>query len=180
MALISEVLRRSPGVRLAVVGDGPQRAELERRFDPNRTRFIGYLHGEQLAEAYASADAFVYASETETMGNVILEAMAAGLPVVAPNAGGIPSLIHDHQTGLLYAPGDVRHATALLSAALANRASGNRLGIAARRAVVERTWEAAADTVREHYAAAIARHAAGRRAHPLPRQPAGWPPSQSR
>ena len=53
------------------------------RFSGYKAHFVGYLTGEELAAAYASADAFVYASETETMGNVILEAMASGLPVIA-------------------------------------------------------------------------------------------------
>ena len=68
---------RIPDAVLAVVGDGPQRAELERRFAGLNAHFIGYLKGAELASAYASADAFVYASETETMGNVVLEAMAS-------------------------------------------------------------------------------------------------------
>src|SRR5262249_41320751 len=89
LSFLAEVMERLPEGRLAIVGDGPHRAALERRFCGTRTNFVGYLAGQELAEAYASADAFVYASETETMGNVVLEAMASGLGVVAPRAGGI-------------------------------------------------------------------------------------------
>ncbi len=86
MSFLANVIRQLPGTCLAVVGDGPERAALERRFAGSDTRFLGYLKGEELAAAYASSDAFVYASETETMGNVVLEAMASGRAVVAPRA----------------------------------------------------------------------------------------------
>src|SRR5262245_50937055 len=71
VAFLAGVLDRFPDARLAVVGDGPHRGELERRFAGKNAHFVGYLKGARLAEAYASADAFVYASETETMGNVV-------------------------------------------------------------------------------------------------------------
>ena len=102
---LAEVLEKIPEAQLAIVGDGPGRPALERRFAGLNVRFVGYMTGEELATAYASADAFVYASETETMGNVILEAMACGLPVVAAAAGGVPSLIEDGVTGHLFPPG---------------------------------------------------------------------------
>src|SRR5262245_37830097 len=66
---LADVVKAIPGSALAIVGDGPARRDLEHRFEGVDARFIGYLKGEQLASAYASADAFVYASETETMGN---------------------------------------------------------------------------------------------------------------
>ena len=83
VGFLAGVLRQLPDACLAIVGDGPARPSLEQEFAGTDARFIGYLKGEELAAAYASADAFVYASETETMGNVILEAMACGRPVVA-------------------------------------------------------------------------------------------------
>ena len=79
VGFLTDVLDQIPEASLAVVGDGPQRADLERRFAGRNARFVGYLRGEELAAAYASADAFIYASETETLGNVILEAMACSL-----------------------------------------------------------------------------------------------------
>ena len=99
VGFLADVLREVPHASLAIVGDGLQRPALERRFDGSDARFIGYLKGKDLAAAYASADAFVYASETETMGNVVLEAMASGCPVVAPQAGGIPNLVEHRSTG---------------------------------------------------------------------------------
>ncbi|MHB1422165.1 MAG: glycosyltransferase [Gemmataceae bacterium] len=91
VGFLVEVLDRLPNACLAVVGDGPQRTELERRFAGRNANFIGCLKGAELSAAYSSADAFVYASETETMGNVILEAMACGCAVIAPRAGASPA-----------------------------------------------------------------------------------------
>ena len=85
---IKPVLESIPEARLALVGDGPYREELEKHFADTHTHFVGYLAGEALGAAYASADAFVFPSRTETLGLVLLEAMAAGCPVVAANAGG--------------------------------------------------------------------------------------------
>src|SRR5215472_12447976 len=93
VGFLADVLDRFPDAALAVVGDGPQRSELEQHFAGKNAHFVGYLKGAELAAAYASADAFVYASETETMGNVVLEAMASGCALVAPHAGGIPNLV---------------------------------------------------------------------------------------
>ena len=106
VSFLAEMLDRFPHACLAVVGDGPQRDELERRFAGRNANFIGYLRGADLAAAYASADAFVYASETETMGNVVLEAMAMGRPVVASQWPGLAELIVDGETGYLVPPGD--------------------------------------------------------------------------
>lgn len=151
VAFLADMLSRVPNARLAIVGDGPQRAELEEVFQGTPTRFLGYLRGEELARAYASADAFVYASETETMGNVVLEAMAAGLPVVAPRAGGIRSLIDEGRTGLLYSPRDMEECGAAIRRALDDRIAGDALGRNARQAVAECGWRRSVAQVREAY-----------------------------
>ena len=65
---------------------------------------MGYLSGEELASAYASGDIFLFPSSTETLGLVLLEAMAAGCPVIGANKGGIPDIINDGVNGCLYAP----------------------------------------------------------------------------
>ncbi len=165
VGFLAELMRRLPasghdGVRLAIVGDGPQRPELERQFAGTSTRFLGYLRGAELAAAYASADAFVYASETETMGNVILEAMAAGLAVVAPRAGGIPSLVRDGVDGLMYSPRDPADASRVLGSLLADDACRARLAAGARAAVEPWGWDRSVERVREHYEQTIARFAA--------------------
>ena len=85
--------------------------------------FLGWLHGQDLARAYASADAFLFASRTDTFGQVILEAQASGLPVVAVAEGGPASLIADGETGMLAPP----RADALAAALLAVAQTGRRL-----------------------------------------------------
>jgi glycosyltransferase involved in cell wall biosynthesis len=162
VGFLANLLPAFPDACLAIVGDGPERPALERHFAGTDTRFLGYLKGEELAAAYASADAFVYASEMETMGNVVLEAMASGCPVVAPRAGGIPSLLAHGESGFLYRPGDVEEASRFTRTVLAEPAVRSRVGQAARLAIEQRNWEHSVGRVRQVYADAIAegRHAA--------------------
>jgi len=155
VGFLADVLPAFPAATLAVVGDGPQRGELERRFAGADVHFAGYLKGEELAAAYASADAFVYASETETMGNVVLEAMACGRAVVAPRAGGIPSLFTHEASGFLYEPGNRADAVQRIGALLADEALRQRVGRAARQRVDGRNWEQSVGRVREVYAEAV-------------------------
>ena len=101
---IKPVLEAIPDASLALVGDGPYRNQLERIFENTQTNFVGYLAGEELASAYASGDIFLFPSSTETLGLVLLEAMAAGCPVIGANKGGIPDIIDDGINGCLYDP----------------------------------------------------------------------------
>ncbi len=101
---IKPVLDALPNTRLALVGDGPHRQQLEKTFQNTSTTFMGYLSGEELASAYACGDAFLFPSSTETLGLVLLEAMAAGCPVVGANRGGIPDIITNGENGCLYNP----------------------------------------------------------------------------
>lgn len=100
--LIEFYKRMLPGWKLIVTGDGPD-ADRMQRVMPDAV-FTGKLTGERLSEIYASADVFVFPSITETFGNVVLEAMASGLPVVAANAGGPSDIIRDGVTGFLVEP----------------------------------------------------------------------------
>ncbi|MEM6751765.1 MAG: glycosyltransferase family 1 protein [Cyanobacteria bacterium P01_C01_bin.38] len=101
---IKPILEGIPEARLALVGDGPHREALEKHFMGTNTYFVGYLTGTDLASAFASADAFVFPSRTETLGLVLLEAMAAGCPVVAARSGGIPDIVTDGVNGYLFEP----------------------------------------------------------------------------
>jgi glycosyltransferase involved in cell wall biosynthesis len=100
--VLAEMKGRGVPHRSLIVGDGPARAELEERLPDSL--FLGHLKGEALATAYASSDVFFFPSETETFGNVTLEAMASGLPAVCANATGSRSLIEDGVTGFLAEP----------------------------------------------------------------------------
>lgn len=89
-------------IKMVITGDGPTKAKLQKQM-PNAL-FTGKLTGMELSKAYASSDIFVFPSTTETFGNVVLEALASGLPVVAANAGGPSDIIRNGQTGLLVEP----------------------------------------------------------------------------
>lgn len=132
-----------PSATLALVGDGPYLAELRRRLTNAGVIFTGFLSGEALARAYASADAFVFPSTTDTFGNVVLEAQASGLPTIVTDVGGPRELVRDGETGLVV-PG--QDAIALLAAMrrLASDSSlRQRMGDAARKSMGRRTWERA-------------------------------------
>lgn len=103
------VIDRLPtNVRLCFVGTGPQEEELKTCFSHVRDRcvFTGLLEGEQLSQSFASADVFLMPSDSETLGFVVLESMASGVPVIGVKAGGVQDLIDDGVTGYLIEPGD--------------------------------------------------------------------------
>jgi len=100
------IVRQISGIRLAIVGDGPARSQLEKLFAGTPTVFTGYLRGPELATAFASGDIFSFTGAEETFGNVVAEAMASGLAVVAPRSGGVVDLVEDGVTGLLFKPED--------------------------------------------------------------------------
>jgi phosphatidylinositol alpha 1,6-mannosyltransferase len=104
--VIEKLTARGIPHRSLVVGDGPARAELTERLP--ETTFTGYLGGEALARAYASSDIFLFPSDTETFGNVTLEAMASGLASVCADATGSNSLVQHSVTGFLAEPGQSR------------------------------------------------------------------------
>lgn len=151
VGFLTEVLDRVPDATLAVVGGGPQRDELVRRFSRYNAHFVGYLRGEDLAAAYASADAFVYASETETMGNVILEAMACGLPVVAANSGGVTNLVQHGSNGFLFTPRDAADASLHVRALLESENLREKISVDAVKSVQARTWKNSGSEVRSQY-----------------------------
>jgi glycosyltransferase involved in cell wall biosynthesis len=152
------VIDALPGTRLAIVGDGPLRHTLERHFKGTATLFSGYLTGEALASAYASADLFVLPSETETLGLVLLEAMASGCPVVACRAGGVPEAVQDGLTGFLFERADTKGLINAVQRALSGCCDLDAICVRARQDVEQRTWELATAKLREYYVETIANH----------------------
>lgn len=125
------LLSTCPDTRLVVVGDGPYRAELERRLEGTPATFTGFLEGEELACAFASADAMLFPSTTDTWGNAVLEAQASGLPVIVTDKGGPHELMVDGVTGLKVAGRDVAAFTEAMRV-LMDDATRYRMGYAAR------------------------------------------------
>ncbi|WP_338776347.1 glycosyltransferase family 1 protein [Streptomyces sp. DG1A-41] len=142
------------GVRVVVVGDGPSRPGLEQALPG--ALFLGRRTGDELARVFASLDAFVHTGPFETFCQTVQEAMASGLPVVAPAAGGPLDLVAHGRTGLLVPPRDapaVRDAVRSLAADAGLRAA---FGAAGRATVEGRTWAAVGDQLIGHYANVLA------------------------
>jgi glycosyltransferase involved in cell wall biosynthesis/predicted metal-dependent phosphoesterase TrpH len=133
--------RSDPRLHLLLAGGGPEEGELRARLGEHAT-FLGWLGGEELATAYASADAFLFASSTDTYGQVILEAGASGLPVVAVAEGGPAALVENRHTGLLCRP-DADHLAGALLQLASSPELRQRLGAAAAEAARGRSWERA-------------------------------------
>jgi glycosyltransferase involved in cell wall biosynthesis len=148
---IKSVLEAIPNARLALVGDGPYRQELEKHFADTPTHFVGYLTGKDLASAFASADAFIFPSRTETLGLVLLEAMAAGCPVIAANAGGIPDIVTDGVNGYLFDPLDEKGAIAATQRLLDNHQERDILRANARQEAERWGWAAATRQLQDFY-----------------------------
>ena len=146
------VLEQVPGTRLALVGDGPARPDLEATFAGLPVRFMGYLQGEVLSQAYASADVFVFPSALESFGLVVVEAMAAGLPVVASQVGGVMDVIDEGRTGYTFKPGNVDGLVEGVRRLAADRAKIKTMGQAARAFAETQSWPAMMDEVIDHYA----------------------------
>jgi glycosyltransferase involved in cell wall biosynthesis/predicted metal-dependent phosphoesterase TrpH len=134
--------RALPSVRLLVVGDGPARRDLERTA-PAGVAFYGEARDEELARLYAAADLFCFSSTTDTFGQVLLEAAASGLPVVAAAAGGALDLVADRRTGVLVPPDDTGAFAAALIELLEAPATRAVYSAAARSAAIDRGWEPA-------------------------------------
>ncbi|MDT5099387.1 MAG: phosphatidylinositol alpha 1,6-mannosyltransferase [Mycobacterium sp.] len=145
------VLGRREDLQLVIVGDGVDRAKLEAAL-PTAV-FTGALYGEELATAYASMDVFVHPGEHETFCQTVQEAMASGLPVIAPDAGGPRDLVAPMHTGLLLPVPEFEDRLATsVDHLLAER---QRYSLAARRSVLGRTWPAICDELIGHYQAVL-------------------------
>ncbi|MFF4233280.1 glycosyltransferase family 4 protein [Streptomyces sp. NPDC001820] len=139
-----------PGVRVVVVGDGPSEPSLRTAL-PGAV-FLGRRTGDDLARIFASLDVFAHTGPYETFCQTVQEAMASGVPVIAPAAGGPLDLVDHGRTGLLVEPRDVgavQSAVATLAGSPELRAA---YGLAGRAAVEGRTWAVIGDLLLDHYA----------------------------
>ena len=144
-------LAAAGAVQLVIVGDGVDRPKLQAAM-PTAV-FTGALYGNELSAAYASMDVFVHAGEHETFCQVVQEALASGLPVIAPDAGGPRDLVTPWRTGLLL---PVKEFEARLPAAVAHLVEErHRYAPAARRSVLGRSWPVICDELLGHYEAVL-------------------------
>ncbi|WP_116947123.1 glycosyltransferase family 4 protein [Jiangella endophytica] len=144
-----------PGVKLAVVGGGPSEQALRAALPD--AAFLGFRTGQALSRAYASLDVFVHTGPAETFCQAVQEALASGVPVVAPNAGGPIDLVDHGWSGYLVDTGDGEQLRAAVGRIAADPVRRVRMAAAARESVYGRSWEAICDQLLEHYATAIAR-----------------------
>jgi glycosyltransferase involved in cell wall biosynthesis len=153
LAQVDRTLRQAgrSGYRFLIAGDGSERAWLRDRIPT--AELPGVLHGEALATAYASMDVFLFPSETDTFGNVILEAGASGVPAIVSAAGGPKYLVEENVTGFVARePADYAR---YLERLMTDPAARQRMGAAARQAALERQWSAVFDRVYLHYRQAL-------------------------
>lgn len=148
-----EATTRLPGVRVVVVGDGPDRRRLERSLPG--AAFLGVQHGEDLARLYASLDVFAHTGPHETFGQTIQEALASGVPVVAPAAGGPVDLVKSGVTGTLVPPGDAGALADAVRVLATDGARRQAYAAAGRAAVIRRSWTAIGDELIGHYRAVL-------------------------
>ena len=155
---IMEALReRVPDAHLAVIGAGPQLDELKKTMNREWITFTGYMSGAQLQQAYASGDALLFPSTTETLGFAALEAFASGVPVVGARAGGLPYVIADGETGFLVDPELPDAAWAgPLGDLLVDAPLRARMSRAAREEALRWSWAASTNRLVELYGKAIA------------------------
>jgi len=140
-AAYDEVRKSGHPVKLFLVGHGPYSEALAAAL-PDAV-FLGYLTGEALAQAYASADIFVFPSTTDTFGNVVIEAQASGLPVIVSDLGGPKELVEDGVNGLVTKAHDVQDVARAIVRLAGDRDMRMRMGKEARQSVVDRSWPGA-------------------------------------
>jgi glycosyltransferase involved in cell wall biosynthesis len=148
---------RDPRLHLRLAGGGPEEGMLRERLGEHAT-FLGWLEGDALARAYASADLFLFASRTDTFGQVLLEAQASGLPVIAVAEGGPCAIVEDGMTGLLR-PADAGALGAAVVELAAAPLQRERLAQRALEAVRERTWARSLARLADGYGRALGERA---------------------
>lgn len=152
-AALPESIRHD--VHWLLVGDGPLKQELYKNALPNMT-FAGYQSCQNLAEVYAGSDLFVFPSATETFGNVVLESLASGTPVVGANAGGVKTIIQQGLTGHLCAQGDAKAFAAAITSLLVDEEKRDQMALAGRQYALEQSWNAIFDKLLRDYKSTLA------------------------
>lgn len=140
-------------IKALIVGDGPEKKEFKRMIP--QAYFTGYLSGDALAEAYASSDVFFFPSETETFGNVTLEAMSCGLPVIVADATGSKSLVDEGKNGFIGQPHNVEEFSTLIGQLAQNDIKRSRMSKASREKALKYDWDHVMDNLLSLYQLAV-------------------------
>ena len=155
---IRPLLNLIPNLSIAFVGDGPARDKLEHVFVGTRAKFVGFLHGNELSTAYASADGFIFPSTTETLGLVLLEAMSSGLPIIAADSLPTRELLKGHESGIVYQPGNLQSLVNAIQKLMSQSPLQRQMAINARHIAESRNWLAPTDKLIHYYELAIRMH----------------------
>ncbi|SMO55565.1 glycosyltransferase family 4 protein [Fodinibius sediminis] len=150
---IKKLQLEDPHIRAMVVGDGPAKKELEHMLPG--AHFTGFITGTDLSRAYASSDVFLFPSETETFGNVTLEAMSSGLPCVVADATGSRSLVESGVNGFLAPPRDTHEFAKCISKIAHDSQLQERMSKAARQKALAYSWENVNSKLVENYREAL-------------------------
>ncbi|HMO58880.1 MAG TPA: glycosyltransferase family 1 protein [Roseiflexaceae bacterium] len=156
--LLRERVATLPGVRLALVGGGPELAQMQRLFAGTATTFTGFLRGDDVVAAYASADVLVFPSTSETFGLAPLEAMACGLPVIGSMSGGLVDTLRDGENALVYDEDQPGGLAECLQQLRADPELHARLRAGAIAYARGRDWQATMDQLIDYYDLAIRIH----------------------
>lgn len=151
-------LADDPALRIVIVGEGPSRNALGAVTAGSDAVFTGRLDGKQLGAAYSALDVFVHTGQHETFGQTLQEAMASGVPVVAPAAGGPLDIVDHGVTGYLYDPASPEQLREYVTALANDAALRARMGEAGRRKILPRSWESLGDQLLQYYRVAISTH----------------------
>lgn len=151
-----QALAADERIKLVIVGDGPQRASLQRELPD--AEFAGFRTGEDLARHFASFDMFVHPGLSETFCQTIQEALASGVPVVAPAKGGPIDLVSPLRNGLLFEPNDLDHFRRCVSLIVGEPELREQLSNHARKSVEERSWRMICGQWDQHLAEVVSEH----------------------
>ena len=155
LEMMRDPLFKVPGVRLAMVGNGPHHAQLKKFYHGTPTVWTGPLHGDDLVAAYRAADAFLFPSTTETFGLVALEAMGCRVPVIAARFGGVVDIVNEGVNGLYFEPSEPERITDLVTRLRDNPALRDELAQNALLHAHSCSWQATMDQLIDYYYLAL-------------------------
>jgi glycosyltransferase involved in cell wall biosynthesis len=127
----AELRVREAPAELVIIGDGPYRATMQASLSGTRTRFLGFRYGAELSALYASCDAFVFPSTTDTLGQVVMESQASGMPVLVSDQGGPKEVVRNGETGFVLSAQDASAWTRAITRLASDHAMRAGMGRAA-------------------------------------------------